>query len=103
MRLNKVGRSKPQIRELVVFLDSVNEYATHMLRHRQRRLQPLVTNSYHMSQDVIQHLFYLLNGELNSQDPDSSAMAAACLLSLSSGLSPIALLNYEQLIERGCC
>jgi hypothetical protein len=30
-------------------------------------------------------------------------MAAACLLSLSSGLSPIALLNYEQLIEKGCC
>ncbi len=64
-------------------------------------LEPLVTNSYYMSQDVIQHLFYLLNGELNSQDPDSSAMAAACLLSLSSGLSPVALLNYEQLIERG--
>lgn len=83
------------------FFRFVNEYATHMLRHRQRRLQPLVTNSYYMSQDVIQHLFYLLNGELNSQDPDSSAMAAACLLSLSSGLSPIALLNYEQLIEKG--
>lgn len=83
------------------FFRFVNEYATHMLRHRQRRLQPLVTNSYYMSQDVIQHLFYLLNGELNSQDPDSSAMAAACLLSLSSGLSPVALLNYEQLIEKG--
>ena len=83
------------------FFRFVNEYTTHMLRHRQRRLQPLVTNSYYMSQDVIQHLFYLLNGELNSQDPDSSAMAAACLLSLSSGLSPVALLNYEQLIEKG--
>lgn len=83
------------------FFRFVNEYATHMLRHRQRRLQPLVTNSYYMSQDVIQHLFYLLNSELNSQDPDSSAMAAACLLSLSSGLSPVALLNYEQLIEKG--
>ena len=83
------------------FFRFVNEYATHMLRHRQRRLQPLVTNSYYMSQDVIQHLFYLLNGELNSQDPDSSAMAAACLLSLSSGLSPVAFLNYEQLIEKG--
>ena len=83
------------------FFRFVNEYATHILRHRQRRLQPLVTNSYYMSQDVIQHLFYLLNGELNSQDPDSSAMAAACLLSLSSGLSPVALLNYEQLIEKG--
>lgn len=83
------------------FFRFVNEYATHMLRHRQRRLQPLVTNSYYMSQDVIQHLFYLLNSELNSQDPDSSAMAAACLLSLSSGLSPVVLLNYEQLIEKG--
>lgn len=83
------------------FFRFVNEYATHMLRHRQRRLQPLVTNSYYMSPDVIQHLFYLLNSELNSQDPDSSAMAAACLLSLSSGLSPVALLNYEQLIEKG--
>ncbi|MCO8115387.1 hypothetical protein NI465_14525 [Acinetobacter lwoffii] len=83
------------------FFRFVNEYATHILRHRQRRLQPLVTNSYYMSPDVIQHLFYLLNGELNSQDSDSSAMAAACLLSLSSGLSPVALLNYEQLIEKG--
>lgn len=83
------------------FFRFVNEYATHILRHRQRRLQPLVTNPYYMSQDVIQHLFYLLNGELYRQDPDSSAMAAACLLSLSSGLSPIALLNYEQLIEQG--
>ena len=82
------------------FFRFVNEYTTHMLRHRQRRLQPLVTNFYYMSLDVIQHLFYLLNGELNSQDSDSSAMAAACLLSLSSGLSPVALLNYEQLIEK---
>lgn len=83
------------------FFRYVNEYATYMLRHRQRRLQPLVTNPYYMSQDVIQHLFYLLNGELNSQDPGSSAIAAACLLSLSSGLSPVALLNYEKLIEKG--
>nr|WP_252718248.1 hypothetical protein [Acinetobacter wanghuae] len=83
------------------FFRYVNEYATYMLRHRQRRLQPLVTNPYYMSQDVIQHLFYILNGELNSQDPDSSAMAAACLLSLSSGLSPVELLNYEELIKNG--
>jgi hypothetical protein len=82
------------------FFRVVNEHATHLLRHRQRRLQPLVTNPYYMSQDVIQHLFYLLNGEL-SRDKDSAAMAAACLLSLSSGLSPLALLNYKQLIEQG--
>jgi hypothetical protein len=83
------------------FFRVMNDYATHMLRHRQRRLQPLVTNPYYMSQDVIQHLFYLLNGELYSQDPDTAAMAAACLLSLSSGLSPVAFLHYEQLIEQG--
>ncbi|MFW2054535.1 hypothetical protein [Acinetobacter baumannii] len=83
------------------FLMAMNECTTHMVRHRQRRLQPLVTNTYYMSQDVIKHLFYLLNGELNSQDQGDAALAAACLLSLSSGLSPIALLNYEQLIEQG--
>ncbi len=83
------------------FFRVINESTTHIVRHRQRRLQPLVTNPYYMSQDVIQHLFYQLNGELDSQAPDNAAMAAACLLSLSTGLSPVALLNYEQLIEEG--
>ena len=54
-----------------------------------------------MSEDVIRHLVYILNLELNNDHSNEAAIAAACLLSLTTGLSPVALLDYSQLIEEG--
>lgn len=83
------------------FSQVLNQHVEHLLRHRQRRLQPFVTNPHYMSEDVIRHLIYILNLELNNGYPDEAAIAAACLLSLTTGLSPVALLDYSQLIEDG--
>lgn len=79
----------------------LNQHVEHLLRHRQRRLQPFVTNPHYMSEDVIRHLIYILNLELNNSHTNKAAIAAACLLSLTTGLSPVALLDYSQLIEEG--
>lgn len=83
------------------FAKIINEHVAHLHRHRQRRLQPFVTNPHYMNQHVIRQLVYLLNLELDSNRPVESAIAAACLLSLTSGLSPVALLQYPQLIKDG--
>lgn len=79
----------------------LNEHTDYLHRHRQRRLQPFITNPVYMSADVIQQLTYLLTFELNHAHATEAAIAAACLLSLSTGLSPIELLQYSQLIEDG--
>lgn len=83
------------------FSQVFNQRVEHLLRHRQRRLQPFVTNPHYMSEDVIQHLIYILNLELNNGHSDEAAIAAACLLSLTTGLSPVELLDYSQLIQDG--
>lgn len=79
----------------------LNNHSEHLMRHRQRRLQPFVTNTNYMSKDVIQHLIYILKGELYNAPTQDSAIAAACLLSLATGLSPMHLLQYKQLIDEG--
>lgn len=79
----------------------INAHSTHVMRHRQRRLQPFVTNTHYMSKDVLRHWIYILNEELSNQDANVAAIAAACLLSMTTGLSPIALLDYPQLIKDG--
>lgn len=83
------------------FNQVLDQHVEHLLRHRQRRLQPFVTNAHYMSEDVIRHLVYILNLELNNGHSNEAAIAAACLLSLTTGLSPVALLDYSQLIEEG--
>ena len=83
------------------FNQVLDQHVEHLLRHRQRRLQPFLTNPHYMSEDVIRHLVYILNLELNNGHSNEAAIAAACLLSLTTGLSPVALLDYSQLIEEG--
>src|SRR5690606_29769592 len=79
----------------------INAHTAHLMRHRQRRLQPFVTNSHYMSRDVLRHWIYILNFELFNQNKEVTAIAAACLLSITTGLSPVALLDYSQLITDG--
>jgi len=79
----------------------INAHTAHLMRHRQRRLQPFVTNSHYMSRDVLRHWIYILNFELFNQNKEVAAIAAACLLSITTGLSPVALLDYSQLITDG--
>lgn len=83
------------------FNSVLNPQSEHLMRHRQRRLQPFVTNTHFMSKDVIQHLIYLLKSELYNDHPNDAAIAAACLLSLATGLSPMHLLQFQQLIDEG--
>ncbi len=45
-------------------------------------------------------IVYVLRTELNG-DWDNAAIAAACLLSLLTGLSPIALMDFNKLIQDG--
>lgn len=79
----------------------INEHTANLMRHRQRRLQPFVTNSHYMSRDVLRHWIYILNFELFDESKETAAIAAACLLSITTGLSPVALLDYSQLIKDG--
>ena len=83
------------------FCQLLTDHADHMMRHRQKRLQPFVTNPAYMSEDVIERVVYLLHAEMLNSHVDEAAVAAACLLSLSSGLSAVALLVSEQLIDEG--
>ena len=83
------------------FCQLMNDHVDYVMRHRQRRLRPFVSNNAYMSEDVIATLVYLLNAEMLQCHVDEAAVAAACLLSLSSGLSVVALLEHEQLLDAG--
>ncbi|MCG2927113.1 hypothetical protein, partial [Escherichia coli] len=69
-------------------------------RHRQRRHAPFITNPHYLAPDVLKQIVYVLRTELN-RDWDDAAIAAACLLSLLTGLSPIALMDFNDLIQEG--
>ncbi|HCD4663447.1 TPA: hypothetical protein NBR33_003792, partial [Acinetobacter nosocomialis] len=78
----------------------ISDYTAYYTRHRQRRHVPFITNPYYLAPDVLKQIVYVLRTELNA-DWDKAAIAAACLLSLLTGLSPIALMDFNELIQDG--
>ena len=78
----------------------ISDYAAHYTRHRQRRHTPFITNPHYLAPDVLKQIVYVLRGELSGHC-DNAAIAAACLLSLLTGLSPVALMNFNELIQDG--
>ena len=78
----------------------ISDYTAYYTRHRQRRHVPFITNPHYLAPDVLKQVVYVLRTELNG-DRDNAAIAAACLLSLLTGLSPIALMDFNELIQDG--
>ncbi|WP_198080492.1 hypothetical protein [Acinetobacter calcoaceticus] len=78
----------------------ISDYAAYYTRHRQRRHAPFITNPHYLAPDILKQIVYVLRTELN-RDWDDAAIAAACLLSLLTGLSPIALMDFNDLIQEG--
>ncbi|HGH3667403.1 TPA: hypothetical protein ACJK7M_003371, partial [Acinetobacter baumannii] len=78
----------------------ISDYTAYYTRHRQRRHVPFITNPHYLAPDVLKQIVYVLRTELNA-DWDNAAIAAACLLSLLTGLSPIALMDFNELIQDG--
>ena len=78
----------------------LSDNATHLMRHRQRRHAPFVTNPHYLAPEVLKQIVYVLRTELSGHWSDA-AIAAACLLSLLTGLSPIALMDFNELIQDG--
>lgn len=78
----------------------ISDFTAYYTRHRQRRHMPFVTNPHYLSPDVLKQIVYLLKTEL-SLHSNNAAIAAACLLSILTGLSPVALLHFNELIEDG--
>jgi hypothetical protein len=78
----------------------ISDYVAHYTRHRQRRHAPFITNPHYLAPDVLKQIVYVLRAELSGNWKDA-AIAAACLLSLLTGLSPIALMNFNELIQDG--
>ncbi|MFV8194527.1 hypothetical protein [Acinetobacter soli] len=80
------------------FNNIISEYAAHYTRHRQRRHALFITNPHYLSPDVLKQIVYVLRNELTGER-ENAAVAAACILSLLTGLSPVALLNFHELIQ----
>ena len=78
----------------------ISDYVAHYTRHRQRRHAPFITNPHYLAPDVLKQVVYVLRAELFGNWKDA-AIAAACLLSLLTGLSPVALMNFNELIQDG--
>ncbi len=78
----------------------LSDNATHLMRHRQRRHAPFVTNPHYLAPDILKQIVYVLRTELSGHWRDA-AIAAACLLSLLTGLSPVALMDFNELIQDG--
>lgn len=78
----------------------ISDYAAHYTRHRQRRHAPFITNPHYFAPDVLKQIVYVLRAELSGHC-NNAAIAAACLLSLLTGLSPVALMNFNELIQDG--
>lgn len=78
----------------------LSDHAAHYTRHRQRRHAPFITNPHYLAPEVLKQIVYVLRTEL-SRDWSDAAIAAACLLSLLTGLSPIALMDFNELIQDG--
>ena len=78
----------------------LSDNATHLMRHRQRRHAPFVTNPHYLAPDLLKQIAYVLRTELSGHWRDA-AIAAACLLSLLTGLSPVALMDFNELIQDG--
>lgn len=78
----------------------ISDYAAYYTRHRQRRHAPFITNPHYLAPDILKQIVYVLRAELSGQ-PRNAAIAAACLLSLLTGLSPVALMNFNDLIQEG--
>lgn len=76
----------------------ISDYAAHYTRHRQRRHTPFITNPHYLAPDTLKQIVYVLRVEL-SGSCNNAAIAAACLLSLLTGLSPVALMNFNELIQ----
>ena len=82
------------------FYHIISDYAAHYTRHRQRRHTPFITNPHYLAPDVLKQIVYVLKTELSGHS-NHAAIAAACLLSLLTGLSPVALMNFYELIQNG--
>ncbi|NGP42890.1 hypothetical protein G4V72_14645 [Acinetobacter sp. GC2] len=78
----------------------ISDYAAYYTRHRQRRHAPFITNPHYLAPDILKQIVYVLRTELN-RDWNDAAIAAACLLSLLTGLSPVALMDFNELIQDG--
>lgn len=78
----------------------LSDNATHLMRHRQRRHAPFVTNPHYLAPDILKQIVYVLRTELSGHWRDA-AIVAACLLSLLTGLSPVALMDFNELIQDG--
>lgn len=78
----------------------ISDYAAYYTRHRQRRHAPFITNPHYLAPDILKQIVYVLRDELSGQ-PRNAAIAAACLLSLLTGLSPVALMDFNDLIQEG--
>jgi hypothetical protein len=78
----------------------ISDYVAHYTRHRQRRHAPFITNPHYLAPDVLKQVVYVLRAELFGNWKDA-AIAAACLLSLLTGLSPVALMDFNELIQDG--
>ena len=78
----------------------ISDYVAHYTRHRQRRHAPFIINPHYLAPDVLKQIVYVLRAELSGNQNDA-AIAAACLLSLLTGLSPVALMDFEKLIQDG--
>ena len=78
----------------------LSDNATHLMRHRQRRHAPFVTNPHYLAPDILKQIVYVLRTELSGHWRDA-AIAAACLLSLLTGISPVALMDFNELIQDG--
>ena len=78
----------------------ISDYAAYYTRHRQRRHAPFITNPHYLAPDILKQIVYVLRTELSGHWRDA-AIAAACLLSLLTGLSPVALMDFNELIQDG--
>lgn len=75
-------------------------YIEEIAKHRQRRLMPFISNPYYIEPQALARIIELFRQELQSNTKEGK-ISAACLLSLVTGLSPIELLNYRNLIKQG--
>lgn len=78
----------------------VTPYIEEIAKHRQRRLLPFISNPYYIEPQALARIIELFSQKLQT-DTKEGQMSAACLLSLVTGLPPIELLNYRNLIKQG--
>lgn len=78
----------------------VTPYIEEIAKHRQRRLLPFISNPSYIELQALARIIELFRQELQSNTKEGK-ISAACLLCLVTGLSPIELLNYRNLIKQG--